>query len=264
MTRLGPQDPGRQPAIVGVRQPPARTLSNLAAARALRSLEVLVFHAASAPGLAATMGIHDRTARRLLYSLRDEGYVRSAHGSHRQRHTYSPSTRLLALAGQLAARMPLVTHGTQAVHQLNQATGLDAYPVVPSYGDVIVLAAAGGQSPALWSLLPATRSAGGSVLLAYRQSWRDTQRPDDDHTVILYPEARAAEVRRDGYAVDAQGSMTSLAVPVPMDPAPLAALVLSSPTPVLDDDGREGVLAVLRNTAQRLSDALTSTAARRA
>lgn len=70
MTRLGPQDPRRQPAIVGVRQLPARTLSNLAAARALRSLEVLVFHAASAPGLAATMGIHDRTARRLLYSLR--------------------------------------------------------------------------------------------------------------------------------------------------------------------------------------------------
>ena len=264
MTRLGPQDPRRQPAIVGVRQLPARTLSNLAAARALRSFEVLVFHAASAPGLAATMGIHDRTARRLLYSLRDEGYVQAGHGAYRQRHTYSPTPRLLALAGQLAVRMPLVTLGTRAVHQLNQATGLNAYLVAPSYGDVIVLATAGRQAPALWSLLPATHSAGGSVLLAYRQSWRDAQRPDEDHRVVLDPEARAAEVRRDGYAVDAQGGMTSLAVPVPMDPAPLAALVLSSTMPVLDDDGREGFLAVLRNAAQRLSDVLESTAARRA
>jgi DNA-binding IclR family transcriptional regulator len=225
---------------------------------------LLVFHPASAPGLAATMGIHDRTARRLLCSLEDEGYVQSGHGTYRQRHTYSPTPRLLALAGQLAARIPLVNHGTDAVHQLRQATGLDAYLVVPSYGDVIVLARAGDQAPALWTLLPATDSAGGSVLLAYRQSWRDAQRPDDDHTAILNPETRAAEVRRDGYAIDTQGNMTSLAVPVPLDPAPLAALVLSSPTPALGDDGREGVLAVLRDAAQGLSDTLTSTRARRA
>ena len=77
MTRPNPSAPGRQAAVVGVCQPPARTLPNLTAARALRSLEVLVFHAGSAPGLAATMGIHDRTARRLLYSLEDEGYVQS-------------------------------------------------------------------------------------------------------------------------------------------------------------------------------------------
>ena len=210
------------------------------------------------------MGIHDRTARRLLYSLEDEGYVQRGHGTYRQAHTYSPTPRLLALAGQLAARMPLVTHGTHAVHQLNQATGLDEYLVVPSYGDVIVLARAGEHAPALWSLLPATDSPGGSVLLAYRRSWRDAQRPDDDHTAILDAEARAAEVRRDGYAVDAQDDMTSLAVQVPMKPAPLAALVLSSAMPALGDDGREGVLAVLRNAAQGLSDALTSTGGRRA
>jgi DNA-binding IclR family transcriptional regulator len=263
MTRAGRSAPGRQAAVVGVRQPPARTLPNLTAARVLRSLEVLVFHAASAPTLAATMGIHDRTARRLLYSLADEGYVQPGTGNHRQRHAYSPTPRLLALAGQLAARMPLVTHGTRAVHQLNQATSLGAYLVVPSYGDVIVLASAGDHAPASWSLLPATESAGGSVLLAYRQSWRDAQRPTDDHTATLDPETRAAEVRRDGYAVDTQGNTTTLAVPVPMHPAPLAALVLSSPAAV-GDHSREAVLAVLRNTAQGLSDTLASTRPRRA
>ena len=263
MTRPGPSAQARQAAIVGVRQRPARKTPNLAAARALRSLEVLVFHAASAPRLAATMGVHDRTARRLMQSLQDEGYVQSGTGTYCQRHTYSPTPRLLALAGQLAARMPLVTHGTHAVHQLKHAPGLDAYLVVPSYGDVIVLARAGEHAPALWSLVPATDSAGGSVLLAYRQSWRDAQRPGDDRTAILDSEARAAEVRRDGYAVDTQGNMTSLAVPVPMHPAPLAALVLSSPAAV-GDHSREAVLAVLRNAAQGLSDTLTSTRPRRA
>jgi hypothetical protein len=154
MTRPGPSAQARQAAIVGVRQRPARTLPNLAAARALRSLEVLVFHAASAPRLAATMGVHDRTARRLMQSLEDEGYVQSGTGTDRQRHTYSPTPRLLALAGQLAARMPLVTHGTHAVHQLNHATGLDAYLVVPSYGDVIVLASAGDHARALCRCYP--------------------------------------------------------------------------------------------------------------
>jgi hypothetical protein len=51
------------------------------------------------------------------------------------------------------ARLPLVTHGAHAVRHLRQSTGLDAYLVVPSYGDVIVLARAGDHAPALWSLV---------------------------------------------------------------------------------------------------------------
>ncbi len=252
MTHPSPAAPTRPP-VIGVRQPPARKLSNLTAARALRTLEVLVFHAASAPGLAATMGIHDRTARRLLHSLEDEGYLKCGQGSYRQRHTYSPTPRLLALAGQLAARLPLVTDGAHAVRQLRQATGLDAYLVVPSYGDVIVVARAGDRAPALWSLVPATDSAGGSVLLAYRQSWREAQRPADDHMAMPDLEARAAEVRRDGYAVNAQSDMTSLAVPVHMDPAPLAALVLLS-VHALGEDRRERLVNVLRDVAGQLND----------
>jgi IclR helix-turn-helix domain len=88
--------------VMGVRQPPARKLPNLTAARAVRALEVLTFHPASAPGVAATMGIHDRTARRLLQTLEDEGYLQRGHGTYRQRYLYSPTPRLLALAGQLA------------------------------------------------------------------------------------------------------------------------------------------------------------------
>lgn len=106
------------------------------------------------------MGIHERTARRLLQTLEDEGYLQRGVGAYRQRYTYSVTPRLLALAGQL----PLVTRAERAVRELHQSTGLDAYFIIPSYGDVIVLARAGDQAPAPWSLLPATESAGGSVL----------------------------------------------------------------------------------------------------
>jgi DNA-binding IclR family transcriptional regulator len=252
---MRPSPAGRAPApVMGVRQPPRRKLANLTAARALRTLEVLVFHAASPPRLAATMGIHDRTARRLLQALEEEGYLERGHGNYRQRATYLPTPRLLALAGQLAARLPLVTHGAAAVDRLRRSTGLGAYLVVLSYGDVLVVARAGDHAPALWSLLAATESAGGSVLLAYRQSWRDAQRPDDDRIARLDLEARAAEVRRDGYAVNIQDTATSLAVPVPAEPAPLAALVLSSDTLELSDSHRGGLVTVLGDTAAQLNE----------
>ena len=210
------------------------------------------------------MGIHNRTARRLIYSLEAEGYLERGHGTHRQRHTYSPTLRLLALAGQLAARLPLLAHGAHAVRQLRQSTGLDAYLVVPSYGDVIVLATAGDHAPGLWTLLPATDSAGGNVLLAYRQSWRDAQRPANNPAAALELETRSAKIRRDGYAVTTQGNVTTLGVPVPMDPAPLAALVLCSHTRVLSDDGRQALLAALHDAAGELHDTQPFTPSQRA
>jgi DNA-binding IclR family transcriptional regulator len=251
MTPPTPPAP-RRASVIGVRQPPARKLPNLTAARALRALEAVVFHAASAPGLAETMSIHVRTARRLLQTLEDEGYLQRGYGNYRQRTTYAPTARLLALAGQLATRLPLVTNGAEAVLQLRQSTGLDAYLVAPSCGDVIVLARAGDQAPALWSLLPATDSAGGSVLLAYRQSWRDAQRPSGECAPHADHEARAIEVRRRGYAAHTDGDITSLAVPVPMNPTPLAALVVSHDAQAVRDDEHESLLATLRTTAGSL------------
>jgi DNA-binding IclR family transcriptional regulator len=212
---------------MGVRHPPARKLPNLAAARALRALEVLVFHPTAAAGLAEAMGIDVRTARNVLYTLEDEGYLQRGHGTGRQHYVYSLTPRLLALAMQAAARLPLVTRGEQVVRDLHERTGLDAYLVIPSYGDVIVLAGAGGGAPDRWSLLAATNSAGGSALLAYRESWRDDQRPDDESSTRLDLEARASQVRHQGYALHNQGYTRSLAVPVPMVPTPLAALVVA-------------------------------------
>jgi DNA-binding IclR family transcriptional regulator len=240
--------------MMGVRQPPARKLPNLAAARALRALEVLVFHPTAAPGLAETMGIDVRTARNVLYTLEDEGYLQRGHGTGRQRYVYSLTPRLLALAAQAAARLPLVTRGEQVVRDLHERTGLDAYIVIPSYGDVIVIAGAGDRAPARWSLLPATESAGGNVLLAHRESWRDDQRPDEERPTGLDLQTLATDVCHRGYALHDQGETRSLAVPVPMVPTPLAALVLAGPPSALTGDQREVAVAVLRDAAARLGD----------
>jgi len=239
---------------MGVRQPPARKRSDLAAARAVRALEMLVFHPTAAPGLAEAMGLHEGTARRLLYTLEDEGYLQRGHGTGRQRYVFSLTPRLLALAGQAAARLPLVTQGEQVVNDLHRRTGLDAYLVIPSYGDVIVLASAGYRAPAPWSLLPATDSAAGSVVLAYRESWRDDQRPDDERSTRQDFEALATAVREQGYALHDQDDTASLAVPVPMVPTPLAAVVLAGPPSALIGDDSGAALAVLRDAAARLGD----------
>jgi DNA-binding IclR family transcriptional regulator len=111
--------------VVGVRQLPSRKFPNLTAARVLRILEVLAFHPATAPRLAATIGIHARTGRRLLHTLADEGYVETKHDRSPHGNVFSVSPRLLALAGQLAARLPLVTCGEQTVTSLHQQTGHD-------------------------------------------------------------------------------------------------------------------------------------------
>ena len=89
--------------------------------------------------------------------------------------SYLPTVRLLALAAQLAPRLPLVEHGRQATRELHDATGLTAYLAIPSYGDVLVIACAGERGPRLWALVPAVDDAAGHVLLAHGDAWRHSQ-----------------------------------------------------------------------------------------
>jgi hypothetical protein len=120
---------------------------------------------------------------------------------------------------------------------------------------VLVLASAGDRAPAPWSLLPATDSAGGKVLLAYRDSWRDDQRPHDDEPPRLDLETLATEVRQQGYALHDHSDARSLPVPVPMVPAPLAAVVLAGPRHALAENERDATLARTarcRRAARRL------------
>jgi DNA-binding MarR family transcriptional regulator len=128
MTRPTHDQTATDAGTIGAGQPARTTLPNRAAARGLRALELLVFHPTSAPGLAMAMGLDYRTARRLLFALEDEGYLRRGQGAGRRRYLYSPTPKLLALAAQLAARLPLRRAWTPAWSSPATAT-LSSWPV---------------------------------------------------------------------------------------------------------------------------------------
>jgi DNA-binding IclR family transcriptional regulator len=215
-------------------------------ARTFQILELLAFQPLSAPQVAATLQVHPRTARRTLVRLHQEGYLTRTDDTRR---VYTPSMRLIALAGQAARAMPLVQEADRAVASLHDTTGVGAFAASPSYADVIVLASAGSDAPGLLSLLPAATSAAGRVLLAHRQAWRDSRRGDTG-----LDEEAAAAIRQRRHADSEDGS--SLAVPVWTDDPPIAALALIGPADRLGAE-RERLVTLLHEAADGLDGNLT-------
>jgi DNA-binding IclR family transcriptional regulator len=152
-------------ARVGPTSPLNPREANYTGQRVLRALEVLVMRPTSAPGVAAKIGVHPRTARRiLLYSLAVEQYVEHRGGRGRGASDYCPTARLLAMAGQLASQLPLVEYGRDAVREIEHQTELTAYVVVPCYLDVLVIACTVARALQPWTTLPASTDAAGRVL----------------------------------------------------------------------------------------------------
>jgi DNA-binding IclR family transcriptional regulator len=176
----------------------------------MEALEMLAFQPLSAPQVAAAMGVHPRTARRLLNRLREEGYVSRSDDARR---VYSPTLRIVSLAGQVAARHRLVQRAAAFVAQLAERTGAAAQLCIPSYDAVLSVLCAlpgrGAPEPALGQVLPCHCTAPGKVLLAWRHTWRDSvlRTPLRSYTArtVTDPEALAAEAevtRRRGHATE--------------------------------------------------------------
>ena len=72
--------------------------------RTLRVMELLAVRPRSAPELADALGVHARTARRLLKRLESEGYVTATEDRRRR---YRPTMRVVALAGLAMERAEL-------------------------------------------------------------------------------------------------------------------------------------------------------------
>jgi hypothetical protein len=107
---------------------------NYTTQRALRALEVLAFVPSGASEVAAALAVHPRTARRTLATLTSDGYLER---SGAPRAVYRPTVRLLALASQLAERLPLVIHGREVVRRLADELGVGVALAVPSYEQVL-------------------------------------------------------------------------------------------------------------------------------
>lgn len=142
--------------------------------RTMQAMEVLAFQPSSAPQVAGALQVHPRTARRLLNRLVHDGWVTRTEG---QRRTYAPTMRIVALAAHLAERSPLALAAQPVVTRLHAETGAVAQLLIPSYRSALCLVhRAGGPDarPQLRELVPAHATAGGKVLLAYRDAWRES------------------------------------------------------------------------------------------
>jgi DNA-binding IclR family transcriptional regulator len=242
------------------------------ASRALQALELLAFQSLSAPQVAATLQIHPRTARRLLLTMAADGYIEQTFDSRRR---YRSTLWLAALGSQVVAHAELPRAAAPVVADLHARTGAVAHLVVPSYrGAVCVvhcarLHAAEPPEPALRELLPAHATAPGKVLLAYRQTWRDSvlAEPPSRYTERTLTsaaeiEAAAIEIRTRGYAVDDreyQLDTLGIAAPVFADREVPAALAVTTEARPIEDPATRDLSEELLRSASALTSTLRPT-----
>jgi len=218
--------------------PPIRPTEAWHAGRTMRTLEFLAFGDLSVPQLADALGAHPRTVRRVLAQLLDDDYLTVTDDSRR---IYAPTMRLVALAAQIVHRSPLPRAGRPYVALAQERTGATAHLLVPSYGSVLCLAHCdGSEQPVragLREILPAHCAAGGKVLLAWRDRWRESllarQLEQVTSRTVTDPRALRQEldvVRGQGFAVEdgeLQFRVRAVAAPVRVAGHVAAALAVS-------------------------------------
>jgi DNA-binding IclR family transcriptional regulator len=176
----------------------------------MRTVELLAFGDLSVPQLADALGAHPRTVRRVVAQLLDDDYLTLTDD---RRRIYAPTMRLVALAAQIVHRSPLPRAGRPYVALAQERTGATAHLLIPSYGSVLCLAHCDGSEQevraGLREIVPAHCAAGGKVLLAWRDRWRESllarQLEPVTSRTVTDPRALRQEldvVRSQGFAVD--------------------------------------------------------------
>jgi IclR family acetate operon transcriptional repressor len=238
--------------------------------RTMQAMEVLAFRPSSAAQLAEALQIHPRTARRLLARLVEDGWV-SRTGD--RRHAYAPTMRLVSLAAQLAERVPLAQAAAPVVQRLADETGGIAHLAIPSYTSALCLVHRGGGAdarPHLRELVPAHATACGKVLLAFRETWRESVlrvplEPRTVRTIVDPAQIRleAAAIRERGYATECgeyAEDLAGVAAPVrDMSGEVGAALALTLPALEMSSAGLEALGAHVRAAAGTVVEALGRT-----
>jgi IclR family acetate operon transcriptional repressor len=180
----------------------------------MRTLELLALRPRSAVEVANALGVHPRTARRLLNRLLVEGY---ATRTGPQRRKYGMTTKLVAVAGHGLEQAELVREAVPFVKRLRDEAAAPARLSVASFRSALPVvderpdpADDEGTSRAqLGERAPCHASAAGKVLLAFRTRWCESvlSRALDQHTprTIADPDAlrvHLEEVRQRGYALE--------------------------------------------------------------
>ena len=237
--------------------------------RTLRAMELLAVRPRSAPELADALGVHVRTARRVLKRLHGEGYVMM---SDDRRRRYRPTMRVVALAGQVVQRAELPCTALPHVRALREELGEGCHLCVPSHVFALCLvhdAPDEGSAcrPHLRELVPCHCTAAGKALLAWRDEWREAvlEQPLESFTerTTTGPESLRRELARTvarGYAVEDreyEPATRGLAAPVFCDTGEaVAALAVVGPADRLSADRYGELGQAVAEAAARLSEAL--------
>ena len=242
--------------------------------RTLRAMELLAVAPRSAPELADGLGVHVRTARRVLKRLESEGYVALSDGRRRR---YRPTMRIVALAGQVVERAELTQTAVPHVTALRERLGRGCHLCVPSYLSALCLVhdagdVGSGCRPHLRELVPCHCTAAGKALLAWREGWREAvlAEPLESFTdrTTTGPESLRRELGRTvarGYAVEDreyEPDTRGLAAPVFGETGEaVAALAVVAATADMPADRYSEFGDALMGAAARLSGELGYSAA---
>lgn len=177
----------------------------------MRALELLTLMPRSAADVADALGIHPRTARRLLNRLVFEGYATRTSG---RRCLYGMTLKLISVAGHALEEAHVVREALPFMRSVRIDAGRPAQLWVPSYRWVLplveeTLAGDYRVSVEVGQRIPSHCTAPGKALLAARARWRESilRDPLETHTdsTIVEPAALRAElaqVAERGYAID--------------------------------------------------------------
>jgi IclR family transcriptional regulator, KDG regulon repressor len=242
--------------------------------RTLRAMELLAVRPRSAPELAEALGVHVRTARRVLKRLDSEGYVTLTDDRRRR---YRPTMRVVALAGQVVERAELPVSAMSHVTALRERLGMSCHLCVPSHMFALCLVhddgdGCGACRPHLRELVPCHCTAAGKALLAWREGWREAvlEQPLASFTerTNVGPESLRRELARTvarGYSVEDreyEGGTRGLAAPVFAESGEaVAALAVVAPVERLQADRYSEIGAILMAAASSLSAELGHTSA---
>jgi IclR family acetate operon transcriptional repressor len=237
--------------------------------RTLRAMELLAVAPRSAPELADALGVHVRTARRVLKRLESEGYVALTDDRRRR---YRPTMRIVALAGQVVERAELTQVALPHVTALRERLGEGCHLCVPSYVFALCLVhdegeTGSGARPHLRELVPCHCTAAGKALLAWRDSWREAvlERPLQSFTdrTTTGPESLRRELGRTvarGYSIeDREYEPDTRGLGAPVFSATgeaVAALSVVAPTDRLPADRYGQIGEVVTGAAAALSSEL--------
>jgi DNA-binding IclR family transcriptional regulator len=243
--------------------------------RTLRAMELLAVRPRSAPKLADELGVHTRTARRLLKRLAEQGYV----VRDDEEKTYAPTMKIVALAGQVVERAQLARAALPFVSDLRRQVGETAHLSVSSYLSALcVVHDQGGEDgtrPQLRELVPAHATAAGKALMAHRETWGQAvlTQPLERHTkrTLVDPKQLLRdllETRERGYAVEDREyreDVRGVAAPVFFrGTEAIAALGFCATVDRLPGDRVEAAGETVRRVAGELSTELGRSAKERA